>query len=66
MPITWKLCDNGYPVNHKRVERVIRENGLRAKTRRKFKAKTFSDQHCLYDAGEILRRKPCTRNWQSR
>jgi len=41
--ITRELRDNGYLVNHKRVERIMRENSLRAKARRKFKATTYSD-----------------------
>jgi putative transposase len=41
--ITRKLRDNGYLVNHKCVERIMRENLLRTKARRKFKATTYSD-----------------------
>ena len=41
--ITRELRDNRYLVNHRRVERIMRENGLRAKVCRKFKATTYSD-----------------------
>ena len=41
--ITRALRDTGYPVNHKRVERIMRENAIRAKARRKYKATTYSD-----------------------
>jgi putative transposase len=41
--ITRKLKDDGHPVNHKRVERIMRENDIHAKARRKYKATTYSD-----------------------
>lgn len=34
--ITKKLKDAGHPVNHKRIERIMRENDIRAKARRKY------------------------------
>ena len=43
------------PVNHKRVERIMRENGIRSKTRRKYKATTNS-HHNLPVAENILNR----------
>lgn len=43
------------PVNHKRVERIMRENGIRSKTRRKYKATTNS-RHNLPVAENILNR----------
>jgi len=41
--ITKDLQDLGYKVNKKRVSRIMRENGIRAKTKRKFKVTTHSD-----------------------
>lgn len=43
------------PVNHKRIERIMRENGIRSKTRRKYKATTNS-KHALPVAENILNR----------
>ena len=43
------------PVNHKRVERIMRENGIWSKTRRKYKATTNS-RHNLPVAENILNR----------
>lgn len=43
------------PVNHKRVERIMRRNGIRSKTRRKYKATTNS-RHSLPVAENILNR----------
>ena len=48
------------PVNHKRVERIMRENDIRSKTRRKYKATTNS-RHNLPVAENILNRD-CTAN----
>ena len=53
--ITRALRDNGYPVNHKRVERIMRENAIRVKARRKYKATTYSD-HDLPVAANVLDR----------
>lgn len=53
--ITRKLRDNGHSVNHKRVERIMRENDIRAKTQRKYKATTYSD-HDLPVAENLLNR----------
>ena len=43
------------PVNHKRVERIMRENDIRSKTRRKYKATTNS-RHSLPVAENLLNR----------
>ena len=43
------------PVNHKRVERIMRENGIYSKTRRKYKATTNS-RHSLPVAENVLNR----------
>lgn len=43
------------PVNHKRVERIMRENGIRSKSHRKYKATTNSHHH-LPVAENILNR----------
>ena len=55
MRITRELRDTGYLVNHKRVERILRKNGLRAKARCKFKATTYSD-HLLPVNENLLER----------
>jgi len=41
--ITIDLKEQGNQVNKKRVARIMRENGIRAKTKRKFKVTTHSD-----------------------
>ena len=43
------------PVNHKRVERIMRENGIYSKTRKKYKATTNS-RHSLPVAENVLNR----------
>ena len=43
------------PVNHKRVERIMRENGIRSKSHKKYKATTNS-RHSLPVAEHILNR----------
>ena len=43
------------PVNHKRVERIMRENGIRSKSHKKYKATTNS-KHNLPVAENILNR----------
>lgn len=43
------------PINHKRVERIMHENGIFAKTKRKYKATTYSD-HDLPVAPNVLNR----------
>lgn len=47
--------DSDKPINHKRVERIMRENGIRSKTHRKYKATTNS-HHNLPVAENILNR----------
>lgn len=53
--ITRVLRDKGYLVNHKRIERIMLEHNIRAKTRRKYKATTYSD-HDLPVATNVLNR----------
>ena len=48
--------DTGKPVNHKRVERIMRENDLHTKYRRKYKATTYSG-HKLPVAKNVLNRQ---------
>jgi transposase InsO family protein len=45
----------GESLNHKRVERLMRDNGIRAKRARKFKLTTTS-RHALPVAGKVLAR----------
>lgn len=47
---------SGKPVNHKRVERIMRENGIRSKSHKKYKATTNSS-HSLPVAENILNRE---------
>lgn len=54
--ITEKLRRNGKIVNHKRVERLMGEAGIRSKVARKFKATTNS-RHSLPVAENILNRE---------
>lgn len=51
-----KLRQAGEQVNHKRVERLMKEHGVRAKRVKKFKA-TTSSRHTLPVAGNILNRE---------
>lgn len=53
--ITKTLQNNGQKVNHKRVERLMRQAGLRSKVAKKFKATTDS-KHNLPVAENILKR----------
>ncbi len=48
--------DTGRPVNHKRVERIMRQNDLHTKYRRKYKATTYSG-HKLPVAENVLNRE---------
>lgn len=43
--VTDELQGKGIKVNEKRVARIMRENGIRAKTKRKFKVTTHSDHN---------------------
>jgi putative transposase len=54
--ITAALRRDGKVVNHKRVERLMREAGIRSKVARKFKATTNS-KHSLPVAENILNRE---------
>lgn len=47
--------DGSIPVNHKRVERIMKENGIRSRVSKKFKATTNSN-HKLPVAENILNR----------
>jgi putative transposase len=51
-----KLCESGEKVNHKRVERLMREHGIKAKRARKFKVTTTS-RHSLPVAENVLARR---------
>jgi putative transposase len=42
--ITFGLRQEGYACNHKRVERLMRQQGLRARTRRRYRPKTTDSQ----------------------
>lgn len=54
--MTKELQRQGNPVNHKRVERIMKESGIRSKVARKFKATTNS-KHNLPVAENILNRQ---------
>ena len=51
-----KLRQDGEAVNHKRVARLKRENGINADRARKFK-RTTDSRHCLPVAENVLGRK---------
>ena len=51
-----ELAQRGVPVSRKRVARLMRESGLRAKSRRKFKATTDSN-HALPVAPNLLEQR---------
>lgn len=51
-----KLRREGEPVNHKRVERLMRENGLKAKRVKKFR-RTTDSRHALPVAENVLERR---------
>jgi len=53
--IVKELRKRGIRANHKRVERVMRENGIRGKARRKYKATTYSG-HDMPVAENVLNR----------
>jgi putative transposase len=54
--ITREINENSdKPVNHKRVERIMQENGIASKTKKKYKATTNSN-HNLPVAENILNR----------
>ncbi|WP_074573583.1 IS3 family transposase [Selenomonas ruminantium] len=45
----------GIKANHKRIERIMKENGIKGKARRKYKATTYSD-HDMPVAANVLNR----------
>lgn len=51
--MTDELSDRGYPINHKRVARIMRENGIRGLPEKKFKVTTDS-KHRLPVAENLL------------
>lgn len=51
-----ELRRNGLRLNHKRIERLMKQAGIRSKTARKFKATTNSN-HCLAVAENLLNRE---------
>ena len=51
-----ELAREGQGVNHKRVERLMRENGIRSKVARKWKA-TINSRHSLPVAENLLNRE---------
>ncbi len=53
--ITKELRDRGFPASKERVERLMRENGIRARHKRRFKATTDS-KHALPVAPNLLDR----------
>ena len=50
-----EIRDRGFPVSKERVERLMRENGIRARHKRRYKATTDS-QHVLPVAANVLNR----------
>ena len=50
-----KLRHDGEPVNHKRVARLMREHGIKAKRVQKF-TRTTTSRHCLPVADNVLER----------
>jgi Transposase and inactivated derivatives len=54
--ITKEICRSGKIVNHKRVERIMKQEGIRSKLAKKFKATTNS-KHDLPVAENILNRE---------
>jgi transposase InsO family protein len=50
-----ELRDRGFPASKERVERLMRENGIRARHKRRFKATTDS-KHSLPIAPNVLAR----------
>lgn len=53
--INAKLRENGIIVNHKRIERIMRENNIRSKTTKKFKGPS-SSKHCERISSNLLDR----------
>jgi putative transposase len=51
-----ELKGRGLPCNHKRVERLMKKNGIRAKAAKKWKVMTTDSNHSLPVAGNLLNR----------
>ena len=51
-----ELKDRGFSCNHKRVERLMKKKGIRAKTSRKWKVTTTDSNHSLPVAANLLER----------
>jgi putative transposase len=56
--VTEQLRREGHVCNHKRVERLMRENGLRAQTSRKRRVRTTNSEHDQPVAPNLLLRRP--------
>jgi transposase InsO family protein len=56
--ITHELRRAGHPCNHKRVERLMRQQGLKGRTCRKRKVKTTDSEHDQPIAPNLLRDRP--------
>ena len=56
--ITQQLCQSGHLCNHKRVERLMRQNGLKGCTSGKRKVKTTDSEHDQPVAANLLRGRP--------
>jgi putative transposase len=56
--VTAQLRREGHVCNHKRVERLMRENGLRAKTSRKRRVRTTNSEHDQPVAPNLLLKRP--------
>ena len=49
-----QLCAEGQTVSRKRVERVMRQHGIRARTPRRYRVCTTDSKHCLPVAANLL------------
>jgi transposase InsO family protein len=56
--ITKELCQAGQKCNHKRVERLMRQQGLKGRTARKRKVRTTHSDHTEPIAPNLLRNRP--------
>ncbi len=56
--MTEELRRRGHPCNHKRVERLMRQQGLRGRSARKRKVRTTDSQHDQPVAPNLLRDRP--------
>lgn len=59
--ITEELRQNGQKCNHKRVERLMRQAGLKGRTARKSKPRTTDSEHDQPVAPNLLRNRPAPR-----